>query len=41
MGIIKRQLDNKKIFLGNLTEGQFYDRLHFNRQNSFNGRMNK
>jgi hypothetical protein len=36
MGMMKRKLDDKKIFLGNLTEKEFYDRLHFNRKNGFN-----
>jgi hypothetical protein len=36
MGVIKRQLDNTKDFLGDLTEKEFYDRLHFNRENGKN-----
>jgi hypothetical protein len=32
MGMIKRELDNKKDFLGGLTEKEFYDRLHSNRR---------
>jgi hypothetical protein len=41
MGKIKQEYDDKKLFLGNLTEKEFYDRLHFNRQNMYTGRMNK
>lgn len=33
---IKQEYDNVKIFLGGLTEKEFYDRLHFNRENGHN-----
>ena len=36
MGSIKRELDNKKIFLSDLTEKQFFERLHFNRVHGHN-----
>jgi hypothetical protein len=36
MGTMKREHDNEKPFLGNLTEKEFYDRLHFNRRKGFN-----
>ena len=36
MGTIKRQLDTEKIFLGDLTEKEFYDRLHFNKRHGHN-----
>lgn len=36
MGKIKtEERDNKKRFLGDFTEEEYYDRLNFNRENSF------
>jgi hypothetical protein len=36
MGEIKRELDKEKEFLGFLTEDEFYQRLHYNREHGHN-----
>ena len=36
MGEIKQKYDDTKIFLSNLTEREFYNRLNFNRKNGHN-----
>ena len=36
MGEMKRELDDITIFLGGLTEKEFYDRMYFNRHHGHN-----
>ena len=36
MGEMKRELEDTKSFLGDLTEKEFYDRMHFNRRHGHN-----